>query len=366
MTRRRLGLAGALLAAALVGAVVSLSVSGVTRPVAASTSTPRVSTATVVRTDLVTAQLTAATLGHGTSPPVVNQFAGIYTALAAPASTVVRGGVLYRVDNRPVVLMLGAIPAWRPFGAGMPDGPDVRELEANLIALGDAAGLFSAASAHFSSQTATAVERWQAQVGDPADGAVPLGAIAFLPGPVIVGAPSVVVGQAAAPEQQPFAVGTTTREANVSLNAQSPPVTVGDSVSIVLPTGATTGGTVTGVGPPAPDASSTQGSSSDAGGGGDQPPMTAVAVVSPDDPSATGTADGVAVQVSLTTQSARGVLAVPISALLALAEGGYALEVVPPSGAHRLVPVTTGVFTGTQVQVAGRGIDVGTTVVVAQ
>ena len=50
-----------------------------------------------------------------------------------------------------------------------------------------------------------------------------------------------------------------------------------------------------------------------------------------------------------------GVLAVPVSALLALAGGGYGLEVVEPSGAHRLVGVRTGLFAGTLVQVSGPG-----------
>ena len=60
------------------------------------------------------------------------------------------------------------------------------------------------------------------------------------------------------------------------------------------------------------------------------------------------------------------VLAVPVSALLALAGGGYGLEVVEPSGAHRLVGVHTGVFAGSQVQVSGPQIAAGTIVVVAQ
>jgi hypothetical protein len=65
-------------------------------------------------------------------------------------------------------------------------------------------------------------------------------------------------------------------------------------------------------------------------------------------------------------QSARNVLAVPVSALLALAGGGYGLEVVEPSGVHRLVGVTAGLFASGQVQVSGAGVTAGTKVVVAQ
>jgi hypothetical protein len=91
-----------------------------------------------------------------------------------------------------------------------------------------------------------------------------------------------------------------------------------------------------------------------------------VAIVTPDDPAATGTGSGIAVQVSLTSQSAANVLAAPISALLALAGGGYGLELITPSGHHDLVGVTTGVFTGSQVQVSGPGITAGLKVAVAQ
>jgi hypothetical protein len=91
-----------------------------------------------------------------------------------------------------------------------------------------------------------------------------------------------------------------------------------------------------------------------------------VLTVTPAHPRRTGTASGVPVQVSLTTHVASGVLAVPVSALLALSGGGYGLEVVEPSGAHRLVGVRTGVFAGALVQVSGPQIAAGTTVVVAQ
>jgi hypothetical protein len=88
--------------------------------------------------------------------------------------------------------------------------------------------------------------------------------------------------------------------------------------------------------------------------------------VTPDDPEATGASDGEPVQVSLTVQSVQHVLAVPVAALLALAGGGYGLEVVEPSGHHVLVPVRTGVFAGGEVEVNGAGIAAGARVAVAQ
>jgi hypothetical protein len=91
-----------------------------------------------------------------------------------------------------------------------------------------------------------------------------------------------------------------------------------------------------------------------------------VLTVTPADPAATGTANGEAVQVALTVQSVHHVLAVPIAALVALAGGGYGLEVVEHSGQHQLAGVHTGVFASGEVQVSGSGLTPGTRVVVAQ
>jgi hypothetical protein len=88
--------------------------------------------------------------------------------------------------------------------------------------------------------------------------------------------------------------------------------------------------------------------------------------VHPDRPGATGTGDGVPVQVSLPTQSVSGVLAIPVTALLALAGGGYGVEIVTGQGTDRLVGVQTGIFAGGQVAITGPGIAAGTRVVVAQ
>ncbi len=88
--------------------------------------------------------------------------------------------------------------------------------------------------------------------------------------------------------------------------------------------------------------------------------------MTPDDAEATGSGSGIGVQVSLTVQSVRNVLAVPVSALLALAGGGYGVEVVHGPGSQRLVGVRTGIFAGGRVQVTGAGIAPGTKVVVAQ
>jgi Putative peptidoglycan binding domain len=240
-----------------------------------------------------------------------------------------------------VTLMAGAVPAWRPFGIGMTDGPDVRQLQAGLIAGHFAGGLFTAPTGHYDLATADAAERWQAVRGLTVTGWIPLGQVVFAPAAVRVGAMNVAVGEAAASGQQPYQVTTGQRTVTVPLSPALPPAAVGEAVSIILPSQASTPGTITAVG-------------------------AGQLTVTPGQPRATGTGGNVQVQVALAVQSARDVLAVPVSALLALAGGGYGVEVVTPSGARHLVAVTAGLFAAGQVQVSGDGITAGTRVEVAQ
>ena len=340
---RRGALAASLAAAALAGAVTAVAVQG-GQAAPAAPAPPRLATAAVVRTNLVTTTLTGGTLGYAPARPMVNLVTGIYTWLPRPGTRVRAGGVLYRVDDTPVVLMAGAVPAWRPFGFGMTDGPDVRQLQAGLIAGHFAGGLFTTPTGHYDLATADAVERWQTARGLTVTGSIPLGQVVFLPTAIRVGTMNVAPGEAAVPGQRPYQVTTGRRTVTVPQNPTLPPAAVGEAVSIVLPSQATVPGTITAVSA----LSSTSGQ----------------LTVTPS--GATGMGTNVQVQVSLAVQSARGVLAVPVSALLALAGGGYGLEVVTPSGAHRLTGVTAGLFASGQVQVSGPGIAAGTKVVVAQ
>jgi peptidoglycan hydrolase-like protein with peptidoglycan-binding domain len=338
---RRGALPALLAAAAVAGAVVTVSVRGGHAAAPAAPGQPRPAVAAVVRTDLVATALAGGILGYAAARPVVNQLPGTYTWLPRPGAAVRPGGVLYRVDDIPVTLMAGATPAWRPFGPGMTGGPDVRQLQAYLIAGRFAGGLFTAPTGRYDWLTADAVERWQAARGLPVTGLIPLGQVIFLPGAVLIGRMNVADGEGAAGGQQPYQVMTAQRIVTVPVTPNLPPASVGEAVSIVLPSQASTPGRVTAVGP-------------------------AQLTVTPGQPRATGTGTGVQVQVSLAVQAARGVLAVPVTALLALADGGYALEVVTSSGARHLVGVTTGLYAGGQVQVSGAGIAAGTKVVVAQ
>ena len=70
--------------------------------------------------------------------------------------------------------------------------------------------------------------------------------------------------------------------------------------------------------------------------------------------------------VAITTASVSDALVVPVAALLALANGGYAVELVAADGTHSLVGVTLGLFDDADglVQITGSGVQAGARVVV--
>jgi peptidoglycan hydrolase-like protein with peptidoglycan-binding domain len=352
---RKLAIPGALLAAGLAGIVATVAVMG-GAPAPAATPQVSTSTATVSRSNLATRVLTAGTLGYAAARPLTNQLSGTYTFLPRAGRTIGRGGVLYRVDNEPVVAFRGRVPAWRPMGPGMTPGPDVRELQANLITLGYADGLLTSPTGSYDLATDDAVERWQTAIGAVVTGQVALGQVVFTPTLIRVGAPDSAPGQSAVPGQAPYEVTTARRIVSVQVTPALPPVAVGDRVTIVLPSLARIGGRVVPVSQSSAGQGPAPGSSH----------ATGVITVTPARPGRTGTGSGVPVQVALTIQSVRHVLAVPVSALLALSGGGYGLEVVTAAGRHRLVGVTAGIFAGGLVQVSGAGLAPGTKVVVAQ
>ena len=157
MTARRPALVAGLAGAAAVGAAAAVSLSG-GRASPAAPRLPRLETAMVSRTTLTESLLTEGTLGYQASAPVITAMTGIYTWLPVPGQTIRPGHALYRVDNQPVFLWAGSVPAWRSFELGMTSGPDVWQLTAALIAGHFATGLLTAPTDDFTGATAAAVE----------------------------------------------------------------------------------------------------------------------------------------------------------------------------------------------------------------
>jgi len=284
-----------------------------------------------------------------------HEAAAAYTMLPSAGTVVRRGKALYAVDGQPVLLLYGRVTAWRAFRSGMPPGRDVAELNANLRALGYGSGLAGDA---FTSATAEAIVRLQAAHGLPQTGVLQLGSVVFKPGPVRVTGITPTVGQTvqAGPV---LTVSSTRHEVAIKLDAaQQAEVKVGDPVTITLPDNSTTPGRVSSVGKVA--------SSSSSGSDSGSSTTTIDVKVRLSHQAAAGHLVQAPVSVSITTASVKDALVVPVNALLALAGGGYAIEVVDTTGIHHLVPVTPGLFDDGQglVQVSGSGVKAGQRVVV--
>lgn len=367
--RRPLVLAGAGLAlAAAAGFAVRAAWPPAAHHGAATQSVP-VSVANVIRTDVTSRQAEAGSLGYAGSFSVADELtAGIITWLPAAGSVVGRDRVLFQVAGQPVVLLYGPVPAWRDFTPGMTQGPDVRELQRNLAVLGYHPG---PADGQYGWSTQVAVERWQRAHRLTATGTIPLGQVAFLPGPLRVTAGTESLGNPAAPGAAVLSGTSDTPVVTVSLTVGGPAVRPGDQVLVTMPDGTTTvPGVVSSVGRVATlsAAAGSGGSGSGSGASGSASgassaviPVTVRISMSQLPPGL----DQAPVQVSIIQQRDRGVLAVPVTALLAEPGGGYAVRVSGP--AHQLIPVTTGVFDGSTglVEVAGRGLTDGLSVEVA-
>jgi hypothetical protein len=307
--------------------------------------------ATVAQRSLSSQTNVNATLGYAGSYSVVNQAQGTITALPAVGQVVNQGQVLYQVNGSPVVLLYGSIPAYRSLSVGM-TGADVAELNADLVALGYASTSLRSTSFVFSTATATALKKLQTALGVATTDSLALGDTVFLPSAVRITAVSATLGAAAGGPV--LTASSTTRVVTVALSAaQQSQVTVGDQVTITLPNNQTTPGVVWSVGTVATTPS---------GGGTPTIPV----VIIPTDAAATGSLDQAPVQVSVVSATVKDALTVPVTALLALGGGGYAIEAVDARGVRHLVPVTLGLFDDAQglVQVTGSGVEAGQRVVV--
>jgi len=305
-----------------------------TLPVAAPSRT-----AEVLRTDLVVTEDIDGTLGFVAGDPIVNRLPGTVTALPAEGTTYGFGDVLYRIDTTPVVVAEGTIPMYRPLSSRSTDGPDIQQLEAMLVAGGyDPDGNIEI-DEDFTSATRTAVENWQDALGMDDTGVVDLGRIVFVPAPIRVVEVRPIVGAGIRDGEIVATTSAPATKVTARLDtADQGLLSEGDAVVVELPDGRDAPATVTSVGSVAqraPDGSS-----------------FLEVEIELDDPAMGEGLDEAPVTVTFETERAEEVLAVPVTALLALAEGGYAVEVVDTDGTH-LVGVDTGTFADGLVEVVG-------------
>ncbi|HEV2779612.1 MAG TPA: peptidoglycan-binding protein [Actinophytocola sp.] len=318
-------------------------------PAAEPGGTAQVTTMTMAETTVVDGEL-----GYGPAEPIESKVAGTLTWLPAVGTVLARGDVLLRADEKPVPLLYGDLPMYRPLALDTA-GPDVKQFETNLKALGY--GGFTVDD-RYTETTVAAVKRWQKRLRIEETGMVGIDAIVYVPGTVRVAARSARVGSPA--QGQILTYTANTKVVTVTAPARSTPWAVaGTKVTVELPGGTRVEGVVSSVGseaslPPA------QGESNNTQGGG-AANATVPVTVSVADQAALGPLNRTPVQVRYTAQQHPDVLTVPVAALLAPIDGGYAVEVVEDGGS-RVIAVETGLFADGRVEIRGAGIAAGMTV----
>jgi hypothetical protein len=359
--RKRWVLAGAvvLVAVTATGGVVAMS-SAEQAPATAQDSP--VNTARVERgrlSDLISqyGTLTYRARSDGSPYSVINRARGTYTRLPDAGDMVDCGDVLYRVNDRPVLLLCGSTPAYRSLSEG-DTGRDVRELNANLVHLGYATrARLDPSSRHFGAETASALESLQSRLGEARTGSLGLGDAVFLPRSVRIARVTGELGGSARPGAHAMDATSATLEVQVALDpSQQDEVKAGDRVRITLPGNKSVTGKVDRLGRVARVPA---GQDDNAGG------ATIPAYIRLDDPEKARGLDRAPVQVEITTKGVAGVLSVPVTAIVGKAGGGFAVEVLRAGGRRGLVAVKPGLFdaAGGRVQVEG-DLRVGDRVVV--
>ena len=300
----------------------------------------------------------AGTLGYGDAVSVVTRADGVLTSVPEAGVDLARGAVAFEVDEEPVALLYGDLPAWRSLSTDSEDGPDVLQLETNLAALGYGDGL--TIDETFTSVTATALKALETAVGqsDP-DGVLDPGEAVFTLGPIRVDdvlsrgttvSPGTGVITAALLENVTDMVAddavstTSTPTQAVTFTIASTDqgaFAVGDAVVVELADGRLADAVV--------------GALSDTprrNGSGPTADLVVDVTVTITQIPEGGLIEGPA-NVRITDQVHNGLTMVPVRALVALAEGGYAVSVVHDDGTSAYAAVETGLFQDGWVEVTG-------------
>jgi peptidoglycan hydrolase-like protein with peptidoglycan-binding domain len=314
----------------------------------------------LAQADLATAQAQLADLVAGAdSAARSSAYAALESAQANLATQHIQAAEQLAAGPRPAVLMYGSAPAWREMDIGSSPGPDIEQLESNLASLGfDAEGTL-VADGIFDDATAAAVTGWQESLGIEPTGDVPLGSVVFVAGPSLVEDQLATLGATVNPGL-PLLALTPTRSGEELLTTQrivaQLPLSdrslldIDSTVTIELPDGTQVTAVVVGIG------------NVPLGGEPGGSDAYVEVEIRPDEP-IDEVWIGASVDVAVTAELAEDALSVPVSALLALVEGGYAIE-VPEGDGTRLVGVETGMFADGFVEITGEGIIAGLEVVV--
>ncbi|MBT8228355.1 MAG: efflux RND transporter periplasmic adaptor subunit [Dactylosporangium sp.] len=351
--RPRRATIAALISVALVigaGVAAALGLGGASRDTAGTSTLPPATTK-VTRQTLVDQETKDGELGYGTTHTVGTQLAGTVTWLPDTGSTVARGQALYRVNDTPVVLLYGTLPAYRTLRNDV-SGADVKAFEQNLRDLGYTG---FTVDEDYTSATADAVERWQDDLGLDQTGRVERGRIIYATGQVRIDSQATEVGSVLGQGGAVLSFAGTDRVITATIDVDDQRLARKDAtVTITLPDGGESTGrisTVETIIETAPGSSGKEATTD-----------TKIEVtITSDDPTVLAAYDQASVEVAFTASERENVLTVPVSALLALAEGGFGLQLVEGS-TTRMIAVRTGLFASGRVEVSGDAVAEGLTV----
>ncbi len=304
----------------------------------------------------------AGTLGYGATVSVRSPASGVVTAVPATGTDLARGAVLFAVDSQPVALLYGDLPIWRSLNSSSSNGPDILQLETNLAALGFTANGHMTVDDDFTYYTGVALKAWETAMGfSKPDTTFDASEAVYLPGSVRVD--SVVTrGTVATNATEVLTVAVTdnvtdtvvgdhgvssassaTQEVALQVTTTDQSLfSAGLAVQVELADATTVAGKVSSVGTTVKRS----------GSGPNSTLYVDVSVAIPDEP-AGGLIEG-PVTVHVPSQSAKQALMVPVRALVALAEGGYAVQRQATDGTLSYVGVETGLFSDGWVQVTGK------------
>ncbi|MFF2960996.1 peptidoglycan-binding protein [Streptomyces sp. NPDC057963] len=312
-------------------------------------------TAAVVRTDLVQSKTVDGRLDFAQRRPVKSAVEGTVTVAASEGKTVTRGQALYELNDKPVTLLYGPVPMFREMKVG-DRGSDVLQLERNLRDLGY--GLY--ADTRYDKDTEAVVKQWQKSLNRDSTGRVGRGDVVFQPGPVKVVSADAALADQVGPDEPVLTIASTKPVVRAKLDQTDGPLTSrGTKVEVTLASGKTVAGRVDGtVRPEGPAAGD---------GAGATEGITVEVVLDGGVSAASGEDAKASVSVKFVSEAHKGVLAVPVEAVVALRgeNGGYGLQVVR-GATSKMVRVETGMTADGQIEVSGPDVREGLKVGVAK
>ncbi|MFH9745352.1 peptidoglycan-binding domain-containing protein [Streptomyces anulatus] len=312
-------------------------------------------TAAVVRTDLVLSKTVDGRIDFAQRRTVKAAVEGTVTVAAAEGKTVTRGQALYELNDKPVTLLYGPVPAFREMKTG-DRGSDVLQLERNLRDLGYGTGLY--VDTEYGRDTEAAVKRWQKHLNREPTGRVGRGDVVFQPDRVKVVSADAALADQVGPDGPVLTIASTEPVVRALLDQADGALTArGTKVEVALPSGKTVRGKVAGTVRPEEDGAEAE----------SQEGITVEVVLDGGPRAASGEDAEAAASVTFVSEARKGVLAVPVEAVVALRgeNGGYGLQVVR-GATSTMVRVETGMTADGQIEVSGAELREGMKVGVAK